>query len=299
MKTEDLALFNKVVEYQSQSAAARALGIPVSTISRNICHLEEHLGTRLLDRTTRSLALTEAGVELLERSKRVLAEIEELELSVGRLQAQLEGEISIAAPLDFINLTCREALNSFHRNYPDLKIKFISYQSRQNPMDVKADLVLFIGHESPPDSSMVGRKLSSFKRSFVASPDFIAKHPRLTHPNQLGDYPCLLSAKGFQPSNVWLWSEDELSHKVEVDGPLESEMNELCISAAVDGLGVAWVPPVMCVEHLQTGRLKLLFDGQYSTDVYCWGLYSCRHYQPHRVRITLDFLQNEFLQLQL
>ncbi|ABV36338.1 putative transcriptional activator [Shewanella sediminis HAW-EB3] len=298
MKTEDLALFNKVVEYQSQSAAARALGIPVSTISRNICHLEEHLGTRLLDRTTRSLALTEAGIELLERSKDILAAVEALELSVGQLQLKPEGAVTIAAPLDFINLACSDALNDFHQRHPKLRMRFISYQSRQNPMDVKADLVLFVCHGNPPDSSFIGHKLTSIKRSFIASPDFIAKHPHLTHPSQLGDYPCLLSAKGAQPANIWLWSEQQQSHSVEVDGPLESETNELCITAAVNGAGVAWVPPAMCQKYLNEGRLQQVFGDKFTCDVDIWGLYSSRHYLPHRVRLVLEFFQQELSQMQ-
>lgn len=293
MKTEDLALFNKVIEYQSLSAASRALSIPVSKISRNISHLEQSLGTRLLDRTTRSLTLTEAGIDFLERSSRILSEVEALQLSVGQLQIEPQGEIIIAAPLDFINLTCRRALGQFHQRFPELKLKFISYQSMQNPMDIQADLVLYVSHDTPPDSSMVGRKLVTLRRDFVASPDFIAKHPELTHPSQLVDYPCLLSPKGGLVSNTWLWSDGEQLHKLDVEGPLESEMNELCISAAVDGLGVAWVPPVMCREYLKSGRLQLLFDGQYSTDISTWGLYSCRQYLPHRVRLALDFFQQE------
>jgi len=298
MKTEDLALFNKVIEYQSLSAASRALSIPVCKISRNISQLEQNLGTRLVDRTTRSLTLTEAGLDFLERSQRILGEVEALQLSVGQLQIEPQGEIIIAAPLDFINLTCRAALGQFHQRFPDLKLKFISYQSLQNPMEIQADLVMYVSHESPPDSSMVGRKLLSLRRNFVASPDFIARHPQLTHPSQLVDYPCLLSSKGGLVSNVWLWRDEEQSHKIEVDGPLESEMNELCISAAVDGLGIAWVPPVMCREHLKSGRLKLLFEGQYATDISTWGLYSCRKYLPHRVRLALDFFQQEYAQME-
>ncbi|WP_394147774.1 LysR family transcriptional regulator [Shewanella atlantica] len=298
MKTEDLALFNKVIEYQSLSAASRALSIPVSKISRNISQLEQSLGTRLLDRTTRSLTLTEAGVDFLERSSRILAEVEALQLSVGQLQVEPQGEIIIAAPLDFINLTCRRALGQFHQRFPELKLKFISYQSMQSPMDIQADLVLYVSHESPPDSSMVGRKLVTLKRYFVASPDFIEKHPELTHPAQLADYPCLLSAKGGLPSNLWLWRDGEQLHKLEVEGPLEAEMNELCISAAVDGLGIAWVPPVMCREYLQSGELKLLFDGRFATDISTWGLYSCRQFLPHRVRLALDFFQHECAQME-
>lgn len=298
MKTEDLALFNAIVEFSSQSEAARVLGIPVSKVSRRIAQLEQLLGCRLLERTSRSLTLTEAGVELLQRSKDILAGVEALELSIGRLQAQPEGVITIAAPLDFINLTCRETMNRFHQRFPELILKFISYQSGHNPLEVQADLVLFVSHESPPDSSKVGRKLLILKRSFFASPDFIAAHPELTHPRQLGDYPCLLSAKGAQPSNIWLWSDDKQSHRVEVKGPLESEMNELCISAAVDGLGITWVPPIMCQEHLKAGRLKQLFAGQYDTDIITWGLYSCRQYLPHKVRVALDFFQQEYSQMQ-
>ncbi|PSW06556.1 LysR family transcriptional regulator [Photobacterium lipolyticum] len=298
MKTEDLILFTTVAEYKSQSAAARALGIPVSKVSRHIAQLEQHLGTRLLERTTRSLSLTDAGIELLERSKIILAEVEALEMSVGQLQAQPQGLVTVAAPLDFISHACSEALPLLCQRYPALRLKFISYQSRQNPMDVQADLVLFIGHDSPPDSSMVGQRLNTIKRSFVASPDFVASNPDLVHPKQLTQYPCLLTAKGAQPSDNWLWLHNDKLHSVEVNGPFESESIELCIAGAINSQGVAWVPPVMCLEHLKSGRLKLLFDGRYATDVSMWGLYSSRYYLPHRVRVVLDFFQQKLAKIQ-
>ncbi|MFC1503081.1 LysR family transcriptional regulator [Pseudomonadota bacterium] len=298
MKTEDLILFTTVAEYKSQSAAARALGIPVSKVSRHIAQLEQHLGTRLLERTTRSLSLTDAGIELLERSKVILAEVEALEMSVGQLQAQPQGIVTVAAPLDFIIHACSKTLPLLYERYPALRLKFISYQSRQNPMDVQADLVLYINHGTPPDSSMVGHELVKVRRSFIASPGFVAQAPDLIHPKQLNQYPCLLTAKGFQPANMWLWNDNNCSHSVEVSGPFESESVELCIAGAINSQGVAWVPPIMCLEHLKTGRLQLLFDGQYSSDVNLWGLYSSRHYLPHRVRVVLDFFQQQFAQIQ-
>lgn len=298
MKTEDLSLFIAVAEHQSQSAAARALDIPVSTVNRHLAQLEEQLGTRLFNRTTRSLTLTDSGIELLERSKRILAEIEELELSVGKLQAQPKGTVTVAAPLDFLNQTCSRALPQFCRQYPGLQLKLISYQSRQNPMDIQADLILFIGHDTPPESSLVGHKLLTTKRCFVASPQFIADHPELVHPKQLNQYPCLLSAKGGLPSNHLLWQEKGKLHSIEVNGAFESESVELCTSGAIHGQGIAWVPPITCLEHLKASRLELLFDGQYASDVHLWGLYSSRHYLPHRIRVVLEFFKQQFDLLQ-
>ncbi|MCW8327630.1 LysR family transcriptional regulator [Photobacterium sp. SDRW27] len=298
MKTEDLALFTIVVKYGSQSAAAKALGIQESKVSRHITQLEQQLGTSLIRRNTRPLSLTDAGIELMERSQKILAEVEALLLSVGQMQGQPEGIVTVAAPLDFIDMFWSEALTKLLQRYPALQVKFISYQSRQNPMDMQADLVIYTSNENPPDSSMVGRPLLTLERGFVASPDFIARHPELTHPKQLEDYPCLLSAKGAHPANIWLWSENNKSHRLEVKGPLESETLQLCISTAVHGLGVIWVPPHLCGEHLKEGRLKLMFNGQYATRFTTWGLYPGRHFLPHRVRVVLNFFQEEFAQLQ-
>lgn len=293
MKTEDLVLFNTVAEFSSLTGAARVLNIPVSKVCRHLAQLEQHLGTRLFDRTTRSLSLTDAGIELIHRSKKILSEIEALELSIGQLQGNISGTVTIAAPLDFINLTCNDMLNKFYQEYPGLQLKFISYQSRLNPMEVQADLIFFVSHNNPPDSTMVGHKLSTMKRLFIASPEFIKRHPEITHPNQLNKYPCLLSSKGIQPGHVWLWTDKEQSHCINVDGPLESESNELCISAAISGQGIAWVPREMCNEHIQSGRLQLLFDGKYGTDIYMWSLFSSREYLPHRVKVALDFFKEE------
>ncbi|MFC1503091.1 LysR family transcriptional regulator [Pseudomonadota bacterium] len=129
MKTEELALFTMVVKYGSLSAAAKALGIPVSKVSRHIAQLEQLLGIDLLKRTTRPLTLTDAGIELIERSKTILAEVEALQLSVGQLQIQPEGIVTIAAPLDFIEQFWSEALARLLRRYPGLRLKFVSYKA--------------------------------------------------------------------------------------------------------------------------------------------------------------------------
>lgn len=297
MKIEDLSLFSTVSEYKSQSAAARVLGIPVSKVCSHIAMLEQHLGTCLIERTTPSLLLTDAGIELLERSKKILAEVEALKLSVGQRQIQPEGTVTVAAPLDFINRTCNEALTLFYQRYPALRLKFISYQNGQNPMNVQADLVIFIGNRSLPGCSMAGHKLITFDCSFVASPDFISKNLKLTHPRQLPNYPCLL-AKGARPADTWYWTKNNKPYSIDVSGPFESDSIDLCISGAIHGQGIAWVPPLMCLDHLKAGRLKLLFDGQYAHDVSLWGLYSNRHYLPCRVRTVLDFFQQQFIRLQ-
>lgn len=293
MKIDDLELFNTVVEYGSQSEAARVLGIPASKISRRLAAIEQQFNTKLFERTARGFELTEAGEQVLQSCKRVLAEMEELKLGVGKLQGNPEGAIVVAAPLDFILRVCRPTMNmkQFHQRFPGLQLKFISYQSRQSPMEVQADLIFFVGHDTPPDCAMVAQKLAVIRRDFVASPEWIAEHPELVHPRQLSQYPCLLSAKGAQPSTRWLWSEQGRVHSVEVSGPLDSEINELCIAAAVDGLGVAWVPPCMCREELEKGELQVLFDGQFGTPITTWGLYSNRHYMPHRVRVVLEFFK--------
>lgn len=298
MKTEDLALFNAVVEFGSQSEAARVLGIPVSKVSRRIGLLEAHLGTRLLERTTRSLSLTEAGVELSERANIILAEVDALELKVGRMQLEPVGDVTVAAPIDFVNKLMVPSMRRFYDLYPKLRLKFISYQSRQNPMDVQADLVLFISQFSPPDSTLVGRRLAAFQRGFLASPEFVRRHPELTHPRQLSDYPCLMCPKGAKPGNLWLWEEEGSHHQLEVNGPIESENNGLCISAAVAGMGVAWAPWVMCMDEIRGGALVPLFGGRFSCEVNTWGLYSYRRYLPHKVALVLDFLQGEYERLQ-
>ncbi|MGP8307097.1 LysR family transcriptional regulator [Vibrio sp. YIC-376] len=294
MYTEDLALFVTVAESGSQSAAARSLNVPVSKISRRIAQLEDSLGTRLFDRTTRNLTLTESGDELLERSRLILEEIEELQLSVGQLRNNPSGVVTIAAPLDFINLTISHLLPDLYEQYPGIKLQFISYQSRQNPMTIQADLILYVDHDAPPDSSLIGHHLVTLPRHFIASPTFIARYPDLKHPSQLTDYPCLLTAKGSLAGNHWLWQDQDGIHKVAVDGPFESESIDLCISGSLNSLGVTWIPSLFCAGHLEHQKLQLLFDGQYATDVTLWGFYPSRRYLPYRVKIVLEFLRHHF-----
>jgi len=293
MKTDDIALFCHLTNYTSQQAAADSLGMTASRLSRHISRLEQDLGAELIKRNTRPLTLTPAGQELLSRGSALLSELDELQQSIGKVQQEPEGKVTIAAPLDSVEQVLADSLPNFQKRYPKVMLHFISYQSQEYPSDSLADLTVFISRDNPPDSSMIGKKLAHADRHFFASPEFIAEHPELVHPSQLGSYPCVLTKKGLMPANRWLWQHNGVSQVVNVPGIMESESARLCVAGAAAGLGVAWVPPQLCAEQLEAGQLKLLFDARYATRTNIWGLYSRSRYLPQRIRLVLEHLVSE------
>src|SRR3546814_515354 len=181
-----MAVFARVVEAKSFSAAAAELGQSKSAVSKQVSRLEDRLGARLLNRTTRRLSLTEVGAAFYDRCRRIVAEAEEAELAVTRLSATPRGVLRINAPFSFGVLHLGPTLPDFMRRYPDLKVDLTLNDRFVDVVEEGYDVVLRIAWL--PDSSLVARRICDFRRVICAAPGYWDRRGRPAAPADLADH---------------------------------------------------------------------------------------------------------------
>src|SRR5246127_1865887 len=186
---EGLAMFAKVAEERSFAAAARAMGGSVATVSRAVTRLEERLGGRLFNRTSRRLALTDYGRRLAERATKIYAEAEEAEDFARETASRPRGLVKLAAPLSFGARWVAPMLPEFFRRYPDISVDLHLTDAQTDLIGDGFDAALRIAVME--DSSLVARLIVAMRRFVVASPSYIARYGRPQHPRDLGAHRCL------------------------------------------------------------------------------------------------------------
>ncbi len=285
---EGLAMFAKVAEERSFAAAARAMGISVATVSRGITRLEERLGARLFNRTSRQLALTNFGLTLAERASRLYCEAEHLENAARELSSRPRGLIRLAVPMSFGLRRVAPILPAFFRLYPEVAIDLHLSDAVIDLVGEGFDAALRIA--VLPDSSLVVRKLCPVAPLIVASPVYLAQHGRPAHPRELDGHHCLGYAYRAR-QDLWRFAnaagEEET---VTPTGPLRVTNVDALIPTVLDGIGVAELPEFIAAEFLSDGRMEaILTDWTLPKGAIYFVTPSARA-RPAKVEALADFL---------
>lgn len=285
---EGLALFAKVAEERSFAGAARALGVSVATVSRAVARLEERLGARLLNRTSRQLALTESGASLAEHAARVLRLAEEAEGAARAQSAQPRGLVRLAVPMSFGLRWVAPLLPEFFRRYPQVQIDLHLSDATVDLVGDGFDAALRIA--VLPDSSLVARKLSPVARLVVAAPAYLERHGTPDHPSELQAHACLGYAYRAR-SDLWQFTNaagEEAS--VRPRGPLRVTNSDAMLPTVLAGLAICELPEFIAADDVRAGRLVPIL-GDWSMPL--GGLYfvtpSARA-RPAKVEVLADFL---------
>jgi DNA-binding transcriptional LysR family regulator len=250
---EGLAMFAKVAEERSFAAAARALGVSVATVSRAVARLEERVGARLLNRTSRQLALTEFGRTIADSALRIYREAEQAEGAAREMAARPRGLVRLAVPMSFGLRWVAPLLPEFFRTYPDVSIDLHLSDATVDLVGQGFDAALRIA--ALPDSSLVARRLTRMAQLVVAAPGYLERYGTPTHPAELNGRPCLGYAYRAR-SDVWRFSNaagEEVSVKPE--GPLRVTSSEASLPTALAGLAIAEFPEFLVADHVRDGSL--------------------------------------------
>ncbi|TWB22615.1 DNA-binding transcriptional LysR family regulator [Nitrospirillum amazonense] len=256
---EGLAMFAKVAEERSYAAAARAMGVSVATVSRGVSRLEDRLGARLFNRTSRRLALTDVGAALAARASQLYAEAEAVEDAARELSSRPRGTIRLAVPMSFGVRWVAPLLPAFLRAYPEITIDLHLSDATVDLIGEGFDAALRIAVLT--DSSLVARQLCPIARHIVAAPAYIARYGRPHHPGELAAHHCLGYAYRAR-QDVWRLTNgagDEAA--AAPTGPLRATNVEALLPTVLDGLAIAEFPEFVVAEHLADGRLVELLDG--------------------------------------
>lgn len=291
-KLAAMKAFARVAETHSFSATAKDLRLSKSLISRQITALENELGVRLFHRTTRSLALTEAGQNYFQQVSRILSDIEEAQASVTSLQATPQGQLRVSAPMSFGILHLSSAIPDFLALYPNIKIDITMNDRFVDLVDERFDLGIRIGRLS--DSSLVARKLAPMKRIVCASPAYLAKHGTPQSPDDLKYHTCLCYSN-LTLSDEWRFvTKQKKPWHVEVKGCLHANNGDILRVAALKGTGIAYLPSFIIGADLQAATLVSVLADYTPQDAAIYAVYPhSRHLSP-KVRAFIDFLATRF-----
>ena len=282
-----MAIFARVVEDKSFSAAARNLNLSKSLVSKQVTQLEKLLGVRLLNRTTRALSVTDAGAVLYEHCSRIVEELEEARLAVGRLQAEPRGLLRISAPVAFGRLHVATALPQFLADYPDLKIDMVTTDRFVDLAEEGYDLVIRIVDQPAPN--LVARKLAPVQRRMVATPDYFARYGVPETPADLEKHNCLTYTY-FNPQDPWRLRGPDGDISVRATGNLRLNDDDALAEAVMKGLGLALLPTFIIGEALQAGRLRSVLAEYIPLERHIYAVYLANRHVSAKVRAFIDYL---------
>src|SRR5579859_2844631 len=283
-----LEAFARVAETGSFSAAARALNLSKSLISRQVSALEAELGSRLISRTTRSLTLTEAGRGYYEQVARILAQIEEADLSVSQLQATPRGRLRVSAPMSFSVLRLAPVLPDFLALYPEIEVDVVLNDRRVDLLADGFDLAIRIGRLA--DSSLIARKLSDTKLYVCASPGYLQLRGTPKVPADLKRHDCLCYSNADFLTEWRFTDQDGRPLSVEVKGRLHANNGDLLRAAALRGQGLVELPDFLVGPDVESGALVPVLESYFRQDGGVYAVYPHARYLPPKIRVFVDFL---------
>jgi DNA-binding transcriptional LysR family regulator len=283
--------FAKVVALGSFAEAARALGLTRSAASKAVAELEHVLGIRLLDRTTRRVRPTEAGLSYYERCADILARVEETELQVARLHGEPRGVLKLNGPASFGVLYLAPAIADFMGLHPRLKIELTLTDRFIDPIEEGVDVLVRIAELA--DSSLIARRLAPARRVFVASPAYLASHGEPDAPEDLTQRACLTYGHTTTLQR-WRIVRDGEAATVPVDSVLCSNSGDVLREAALAGRGIAFLPTFLVGRDIGTGRLRTVLDAFPQPPLGIHALYPSNRYLAAKTRAFVDFLARRF-----
>jgi DNA-binding transcriptional LysR family regulator len=256
---EGLAIFAKVVELRSFAAAANELALSKATVSKAVSRLEERLGARLFNRTSRRLALTDAGQKLSGRAQRLLADGEATENEALAQSVSPRGLVRLAVPMTFGVKAVAPILPEFLKAYPDVSIDLHLSDATVDLIGEGFDAALRIARL--PDSSLIARRLCAMPRHTVAAPSYLKRYGRPTHPMHLAQHRCFGYAY-LSTADVWHYSNaagEQVS--VRPAGPLRVNNGEAVLPAVIAGLGIADLPDFIVGDAIRSGEVEVILKG--------------------------------------
>jgi DNA-binding transcriptional LysR family regulator len=282
MGLDDALIFTRVVECHSFTQAALGLNMQKSTVSRRIALLEERLGVRLLNRTTRKLRLTEVGQAYYERCRQIMLDFAEAEQAVMQLQLRPSGLLRITAPIEFGQLFLGRVLGAFMREFPEISAEVELTSRKVDPVEEGVDIAILVGQ--PLDSTLIARPLLMSARSLCASPAYLQQHGTPQTVAELVAHRAIL----LPADSPRYWPL--LGQAVACQRVLSCNNITFAREAALAGAGIAGLPLMISREEVASGRLVEVLSGAQLPSAELYAVYPSRRFQTMKVKAFLDFL---------
>jgi DNA-binding transcriptional LysR family regulator len=290
-RLNSMGIFVQVVSQGSFTGASQKLGLSRAQISKSVMQLEAHLGTRLLNRTTRKISLTETGRAYYDRCKTILHDIEEIECIAGEQTVTPHGTLTISAPTSFGVLHLQKAIPEYLKQYPQVKIvlsltdRFIDVVSEGFDVGIRIAKL--------EDSSLIARKIAPCKQAFCASPDYLAQNGIPKVPIDLSIHSCLTYSNDLKPE-AWVLHGPEGKQSIKVNGPVCADNGDILKEAAISGLGIISLPTFIVGADIKAGNLQPILTEYCPAEISIYAVFPSRRYLSAKVRTFVDFLSNYF-----
>ncbi|MBO1924835.1 LysR family transcriptional regulator [Thiomicrorhabdus sp. 6S3-12] len=288
---EGMSVFVSVVEAGSFSSAAQNLGVSVSFVSKQVNRLEERLNARLLQRSTRSLSLTEVGQMYYAKARDIVRSAQEMENNIHSLQQNPVGTIKVSVPLSFGHLHLQSVITDYMRLYPQVELQ-VDFSSRLVDLAGEGfDVALRLGE--PKDSSLISRKVTEFNLVTCAIPEFWQKYPQITHPSQLRQLPAIKYHYQQAPLMMEYFVNGQSLH---IDVPAKAQTNHLPqqLELILAGIGFGRLPTFIADDYLNSGRLQAVLQSYEMPVQGIYIVYPHRHHLSAKVRAFVDLVCDAF-----
>ncbi|MEZ8140411.1 LysR family transcriptional regulator [Enterovibrio norvegicus FF-162] len=286
---QQMVILATVAHEQHFTRAAEFLGISKSQVSKQIRYLEERLGVQLVQRNTRSVALTEAGKQYAAFGRQIVETMQDAEAMVAGYRNEISGRLKIGIAQSFGNAQITRLLSTFQEKYPALELEVHLFDHRPNLVEDGFDCWLAI-HEHPPEG-MVARKLGDCQFKIVASSSYLNTHGEPKNPAELREHNCITYQSVQRTYDQWLFQKDGSEQSVTIRGTYRINNAPAVLEAAKSGVGIAYIATYLLNDEIESGQLKVLMPSWKPTlKLPVYVVYPRREFLAPKVRHFVDFL---------
>ena len=285
----DLAFFALLARKASFSVTALELNLSTSGVSKRLAKIENRLGVRLMNRTTRRVSLTSEGETFLNESAAILEDIASLENRIRSAGEKPQGLLRINATFGFGREFIAPIVSQFAREYPDISAQLVLTDAPINLVEEGYDFAVRFG--SPPNSRLISRRLHRNRRFLCAAPSYLEKYGRPQRLHDLTDHECIVLRQHNQIYDVWRLQRGQLTESIKVKGRLSSNDGEIALQWVVDGHGIMLRSEWDIVRLIREGKLELVLPRYAQVDADIYGVYPERNNVSAKVRAFMEFTQ--------
>jgi LysR family transcriptional activator of dmlA len=290
--TSDLVFFISLCKRGSLSALARELDVTPSAVSKRLTQIEKNLDVRLVNRTTRHLALTDNGALYLEHGRRILSDIEEMERLLRRKAAVPKGLLKVNAPMGFGRTYIAPIISGFARLHADVEVQL---HLTDRPVSLgNDDFDVAIRFGELPDARVIARKIAPNRRLLCASPDYLDTHGRPTDPQELLAHKCIVLRQNDSGFGTWRLTKDGKTDAIRVSGPLSSNDGEVTLTWALHGHGILMRAEWDLARYFRSGRLEPVLGDYALPEADIYAVYSEQNQKTPKVTAFVDFVAARF-----
>ncbi|KAF1045946.1 MAG: HTH-type transcriptional regulator DmlR [Herbaspirillum frisingense] len=286
---QNMRVFARVVEAGSFTSAAQQMGLTTAHVSRAVADLERHLRTRLMNRTTRRFALTEAGERYLLRCQQIMSYVEEAEAEASAAYVKPSGRLRIHAMTSFGQRYVIPAISGYQKRYPDVAVELTLAQRIPDMLEEGYDVSLVLARELP-DSGLIYRQLGSTFSMLCASPAYIDKYGAPQKPADLVNHACLQLVSPISPLDEWIMDGPEGGSVISVKSNFQVNVAEAMLAAIREGMGVGVLPIYSAVDPLRAGTIVRVLPQHRLQNMNVYALYPSRQYLDAKISTWVDWM---------